>query len=121
MQERSTRGGSSGRKRTVGGSVQLGPRRPVIVPKVTIEQGSVGRGVAEQRRCGCGAAVELPRVRIVPRVFELAMGAQIVASRVRGPTQRALEPARKVHVIVITDVRHYFAAQFAPVQVAGAW
>lgn len=54
-------------------------------------------------------------------MLELAMGSQVVAAGVRGSTQGALEPAREVHVIVVSNVRHYFAAQFAPMQVAATW
>lgn len=65
--------------------------------------------------------VEFPRVRIIERMLEFAVGSEVVASSVCRPAQRALESAREVHVIMVPDMGHYFAAQFTPVQVAAAW
>lgn len=65
--------------------------------------------------------VELPRVRIVTWMLEFAVSAQVVAPCVRRPAQGALESTRKMHVIMVPDMGHYFAAQFTPVQVAAAW
>lgn len=64
--------------------------------------------------------VELARVRVVGGVLELAVRAQVVGARVGGAAQRALEPAREVHVVVVADVRHHLAAQLAAVQVERA-
>lgn len=70
---------------------------------------------------GCGQdVVELAGVRIVHRVFELAMGAQVVAASVGGAAQRTLEPAGKMDVIVVAYVRDHFAAQLATVEIAAA-
>lgn len=54
-------------------------------------------------------------------MFEFTVRAQIVAAGVGGAAERTLEPTGEVNVIVVANVRHYFAAQFAPVQVAAAW
>lgn len=54
-------------------------------------------------------------------MLKFAVGSEIVASGVCRSAQRTFEPAREVHVIVVPDVRHDFAAQFAPVQVASTW
>lgn len=53
-------------------------------------------------------------------MLELAVGAQVIAARVRRPAQRALEAARKVDVVVVPDVGHHLAAQLAAVQVTAA-
>lgn len=68
-----------------------------------------------------GLLIELPGVRIIAWMLEFAVGAQVIASSVRRPAQRALESPREVHVIMVPDMGHYFAAQFTPVQVAAAW
>lgn len=65
--------------------------------------------------------IEFPSVWVETGMFELAVRAQVVAARVRCATERALESAREMDVIVVPDVRHYFAAQLASVQVAAAW
>lgn len=49
------------------------------------------------------------------------MRAQVVATCVRGTTERTLKPAGEVDVVVVPDVRHDLAAQLAPVKVAAAW
>lgn len=49
------------------------------------------------------------------------MRAQVVATCIRGTTERTLKPAREVDVVVVPDVRHDLAAQLAPVKVAAAW
>lgn len=54
-------------------------------------------------------------------MFEFKMCSQVVATRVRGATERTFKPARKVDVVVVPDVRHDLAAQLAPVKVAAAW
>lgn len=64
--------------------------------------------------------IKLASVRIVGGMFELAMCAQVVAASVRGPAQGTLEPSGKVHVVVVSDVRHHFTTQFAAMQVEGA-
>ncbi|OAD58058.1 hypothetical protein WN48_00858 [Eufriesea mexicana] len=45
----------------------------------------------------------------------------VVATCVRGTTERTLKPAGEVDVVVVPDVRHDLAAQLAPVKVAAAW
>lgn len=54
-------------------------------------------------------------------MFKFAMCAKVIASGVGGSAQRTLEPAREVHMIMVSYVRHYFPTQFAPVQVAATW
>lgn len=49
------------------------------------------------------------------------MSAQVVAPSVGGSAQGALESAGEVHMIVVSDVRHYFPTKFAAVQVTTAW
>lgn len=70
---------------------------------------------------GGHGGLKLPRVWIEAWVFEFAVGTEVVAAGVRCPAQRTLKPAWEVHVIVVAYVRHYFAAQLAPVQVAATW
>lgn len=53
-------------------------------------------------------------------MFELAMGAQVVAASVGGTAQRTLEPAGEMDVIVVAYVRDHFAAQLATMQIAAA-
>lgn len=48
-------------------------------------------------------------------MFEFKVGSKIVAARVGCTAQRALEPSRKVDVVVVPDVGHDLAAQLAPV------
>lgn len=73
-----------------------------------------------RRGRGRGRRLELARVGVVRGVLELAVRAQVVGARVSRAAQRALEPPREVHVIVVPDVRHHLAAQLAPVQVERA-
>lgn len=54
-------------------------------------------------------------------MFEFIVRAQVVATCVRGTTERTLKPAGEVDVVVVPDVRHDLAAQLAPVKVAAAW
>lgn len=54
-------------------------------------------------------------------MFEFAVSPQVVAAGISSSTQWALEPAREVHMIVVANVRHYFATQFASMQVAATW
>lgn len=41
-------------------------------------------------------------------MLKFTMRPEIVTAGVRGSAEGALEPPRKVYVIVISDVRHYF-------------
>lgn len=89
--------------------------------RITTTAGDTGSSSCCRRRRRNRHTVKLPRVRIIAWMLEFAVRAQIVAACVRRPTQRALESSREMHVIVVPDVRHYFAAQFTPVQVTSAW
>jgi len=53
-------------------------------------------------------------------VLELAVGPQVVAARVGGPAEGALEATREMDVVVVADVGDDLAAQLATVQVAAA-
>lgn len=64
--------------------------------------------------------VELPRVRIVGGMLELAVGSQVVRSGVRRAAERTLEPAGEMHVVVVAYVRDHFPAELATVQVQRA-
>lgn len=99
------------------GGAGPGAQRPPV--KVVIEPESVGGRVPPGD--DWAGRIELPGVGIEARVFEFAMGTEVIAACVRGSAQWTLEPAREVHVIVIANVSHYFPTQFAPVQVAATW
>lgn len=53
-------------------------------------------------------------------MLEFAVCTQVVAARVGGATERALEAAGKVDVVVVAYVGDDLAAQFAAVQVTAA-
>jgi len=54
-------------------------------------------------------------------VLEPTVGSQIVATCIRSPTQRALEPPWKVNMVVVANVRYDFATKFTSMQVGEAW
>lgn len=100
---------------------------PTVI-KIVVEPKSVGRVVrlvAHGRGEGDGGRrggrIELPRVRVVPGMLEFAVGAEVVAACVSGPTERTLEPAREVHMVMISYVGHYLAAEFTSVQITTTW
>lgn len=53
-------------------------------------------------------------------MLELAVGAQVVAARVRRPAEGALEASGEVDVVVVAYVRHDLATQLAAMQIAAA-
>ena len=65
--------------------------------------------------------IKLSGVGVEQRVLEFTVSTQIVATCVRGPTQRALKPAREVNVIVVANVGYNFATKFASMQVGVEW
>lgn len=102
---------------------------PII--KIIVQPKSVGRGVSGQladrgrswgrhARLVFDARIKLPGVRIITGMFKFAVSAQVVAPSVGGSAKGTLESAGEVHVIVVSDVRHYFPTKFAAVQVTTA-
>lgn len=86
------------------------------------QQGGSVEAVVQRRRQERGRRrrFELARVGVVRGVFEFAVRAQVVRTRVRRTTQRALEPPGEVHVVVVAYVGHHLAAQFTAVEVQSA-
>lgn len=88
---------------------------------MVVAGGGCGRRQSSGGGGWCGWCIVLAHIRIIGGMFEFTMRAQIVAASVRGAAQGTLESAREVDMVVVADVRHYFTAQFAPMQVAAAW
>lgn len=53
-------------------------------------------------------------------MLEFAVRAQVVAAGVGGAAKRALKASRKMHMVVISNMRNHFTAQFAAMQVTAA-
>lgn len=48
------------------------------------------------------------------------MRSQVIAAGVGGPAQGTLESSREMHMIMVSYVRHHFAAQLATMQITAA-
>lgn len=58
----------------------------------------------------CCWRIKLSGVWIISRMFELAMGPQVITPSVRRPAEWTLESTREVHVVMVSYVGHYFSA-----------